>query len=399
MKPYEIKALDFFSAESPLSRPIADATHQIPAIRFLVARLTLADGTVGEGYLLAFHFSPHAICGTLADVRELALGREACATREFNRACDEAFEYFGEVGLLRWARGVVNVAMWDAWARHLKTPVWRLLGTHGSRVPAYGSGGWLSYSIDELVAEANGYVRRGFTAVKLKVGSPDRERDVERIARVREAVGPQVRIMIDANQGFDYPGALALARRAAAYGIHWFEEPLPHTNFDGYAAGDFITPDFASNLVWFDALLTNPDRTHRNPNLLIWERKPWLIDHGSALYAQHTWGTVDDERTRSPFPLIKDHVLLAHANDVLGADTRLAHILTDDVLHAVLAAVPDDLLMDQISSDFPDAESARARYHEYLSRRLGAPRSFVAAAIEARTTRAAEPPRRRSARR
>jgi HipA-like kinase len=170
-------------------------------------------------------------------------------------------------------------------------------------------------------------------------------------------------------------------------------------NFDGYAAGDFITAEFASNLVWFDALLTNPDRTHRNPNLLIWERKPWLIDHGSALYAQHTWGTVDDERTRSPFPLIKDHVLLAHANDVIGADTRLAHILTDDVLRAVLATVPDDLLMDPISGDFSDPESARARYHEYLSRRLAAPRSFVAAAIEARATRAAEPPRRRSARR
>ena len=191
---------------------------------------------MGEGYLLAFHFSPHAICGALADVRGLALGREACATKEFNRACDEAFEYFGEVGLLRWARGLVNIAMWDAWARHLKTPVWRLLGTHGSRVPAYGSGGWLSYSIDELVAEATGYVRRGFTAVKLKVGLPDREQDVERIARVREAVGPQVRIMIDANQGFDYPGAIALARRVAAYGIHWFEEPLPHDDFDGYAA-------------------------------------------------------------------------------------------------------------------------------------------------------------------
>jgi hypothetical protein len=170
-------------------------------------------------------------------------------------------------------------------------------------------------------------------------------------------------------------------------------------NFDGYAAGDFITPEFASGLVWFDALLTNPDRTHRNPNLLIWERKPWFIDHGSAIYAHHTWGSIDDERTRSPFPLIKDHVLLAHATDIDAADTRLAHILTDDVLRAVLATVPDDLLMDPISSDFPDAKAARARYQEYLSRRLVAPRSFVAAATEARATRAAEPRRRRSARR
>ena len=170
-------------------------------------------------------------------------------------------------------------------------------------------------------------------------------------------------------------------------------------NFDGHAAGDFITPEFAANLVWFDALLTNPDRTHRNPNLLVWERKPWLIDHGSALYAQHAWATVDDERTRTPFPLIKDHVLLAHADDIPAADARLAPLLTDDVVRGVLGAVPDELLMDPISRDFPDAEAARARYHAYVTTRLAAPRAFVNEAVNARATRAAEPPRRRSARR
>jgi len=236
MNARHIKALDFFEAESLLSRPIADATHRIPAIRFLVARVTLGDGTVGEGYLLAFHFSPQAIRGALADVRSVAVGRDVSETRAFNHACDQAFEYFGDVGLLRWARGIVNVAMWDAWARHLGAPIWRLLGAQAQRVPAYGSGGWLSYSLDELVAEATGYVRRGFTAVKLKVGAPERERDVERIAKVREVVGPHVRIMIDANQGFDYPAALALAREAAAYGIHWFEEPLNHADFAGFEA-------------------------------------------------------------------------------------------------------------------------------------------------------------------
>lgn len=231
-----VTGIDFFDAESPLQAPIADATHRIPAIKFIIARVTLADGTTGEGYLLAFHFNPAAIRGALADVRALAVGREAWDTKAFNAACDAAFEYFGATGLLRWARGVVNLAMWDAWGRHLGKPIWQLLGAHARSVPVYGSGGWLSYSPDELVAEATRYVARGFTAVKLKVGSPDIERDVERIARVREAVGPKVRIMIDANQGFDYPAALALAGRARGYGIHWFEEPLKHTDYDGYAA-------------------------------------------------------------------------------------------------------------------------------------------------------------------
>jgi L-alanine-DL-glutamate epimerase-like enolase superfamily enzyme len=236
MSSTRIASLDFYEAESTLSRPIADATHRIPAIRFIVARLTLADGTRGEGYLLAFHFNPAAIRGALGDVRALALGRQVYETKAFNGACDREFEYFGSTGLLRWARGVVNLAMWDAWGRHLGRPVWHLLGAHAERVPAYGSGGWLSYSIDELLEEVTGYKQRGFRAVKLKVGSPERERDVERIAKVREAVGPNLQVMIDANQGFDYPAALELAQRARPYGIHWFEEPLEHTDFDGYAA-------------------------------------------------------------------------------------------------------------------------------------------------------------------
>lgn len=231
-----IQSLDFHVAESPLSRPIADATHRLDAIRFLVARLQLANGIVGESYLLAFHYSPQAIRGALADVRRLALDREVDATGEFLRDCDREHEYFGNAGLLRWAAGLVNIAMWDAWARHLRVPVWRLFGRHAGRIAAYGSGGWLSYSLDELLDEARGYVRRGFKAVKLKVGSPEVERDLERIARVRETVGPQIRVMIDANQGLDYPAALTLARRAGVHGIHWFEEPLPRTDYAGYEA-------------------------------------------------------------------------------------------------------------------------------------------------------------------
>ena len=231
-----IKAVDYFAAESPLSQPIADATHLIPSINFIVTRLTLEDGTVGEGYLLAFHFSPAAIKGALADVRAIAIGRDVADTRGFDDCCDKEFEYFGAVGLLRWARGLVNIAMWDAKGKQAGKSVRAMLGSVVDSVPVYGSGGWLSYSNDELRDEVTGYVKRGFTAVKLKVGAREGiGRDMERIALVREAVGDDVRIMIDANQGLDYEGALKLAERAKAFGIHWFEEPLVHTDFAGYA--------------------------------------------------------------------------------------------------------------------------------------------------------------------
>ena len=89
MSSSRIKTVDFFAAESPLSQPIADAMHQIPSINFIVTRLMLEDGKVGEGYLLAFHFSPEAIKGALADVRQIAIGREVDDTRGFDETCDK----------------------------------------------------------------------------------------------------------------------------------------------------------------------------------------------------------------------------------------------------------------------------------------------------------------------
>jgi hypothetical protein len=171
-------------------------------------------------------------------------------------------------------------------------------------------------------------------------------------------------------------------------------------NFDASAAGDLIPPETAARIVWLDALVTNPDRTARNPNLLVWDRRPWLIDHGAALYAQHNWPSVDEARTRTPFPLIRDHVLLPLAGDLEAADARLAALFTPELLAAVLDRVPEGLFRDPaLAADFPSPEAARARYVEYLATRLRAPRDFVGEAAAARERRAAEPPRRLRARR
>src|SRR6478672_7392354 len=113
------------------------------------------------------------------------------------------------------------------------------------------------------------------------------------------------------------------------FGIRYLDGAF---NFEPNAAEEFISSELASRIVWFDAFLTNPDRTHRNPNLLIWNRKPWLIDHGAALYAHHDWASVDEARTRSPFPLIKTHVLLAESGNISLADEEMAAAITPDVI-------------------------------------------------------------------
>jgi hypothetical protein len=171
-------------------------------------------------------------------------------------------------------------------------------------------------------------------------------------------------------------------------------------NLDLRAAGDLITPELAAQVVWLDAFVTNPDRTHRNPNVLVWQRRPWLIDHGSALYAHHDWASVDEKRIHTSFPLIRDHVLLVRSGDIEAADRHFRHALSEAVFARVLERIPEPLLVDDVGGrEFATAAAARERYLGYLSARLDGPRSFVAQAVAAKERALREPPRHLSARR
>ncbi len=201
--------------------------------------------------------------------------------------------------------------------------------------------------------------------------------------------------------GADEPDPEIRELLQASYGVNVGIRYLDGAfNFDAAAAGDLIDPALAAEVVWLDAYLTNPDRTARNPNLLVWNRALWLIDHGSALYAHHAWASVDAERTRTPFPLIRDHVLLLAASDLHAADERLAPQLDAGVIGTALSAVPDELLMDpHARGNFASGTEARERYLTYLVDRLAGPRAFVDAAVAAQGARRAVPFRRLEIRR
>src|SRR5690606_35238466 len=126
---------------------------------------------------------------------------------------------------------------------------------------------------------------------------------------------------------------------------------------DAGAAGSLISPELAAEVVWLDAFVTNPDRTARNPNIMVHERRPWLIDHGAALYHQHDWDRVTPERVAAPFPLIRDHVLLGLAGDVGEADDRIAARLDPADFGAIVEGVPEALI---------DADD-RGRHHRWFA--------------------------------
>jgi hypothetical protein len=137
----------------------------------------------------------------------------------------------------------------------------------------------------------------------------------------------------------------------------------------------------ASAVVWFDAFVTNVDRTARNTNLLVWHRQLYLIDHGAALYVHHAWGDYL-ARARSPFAPIKDHVLLPLASDIRAADAALSPKITPELLHEVVSLVPQEWLVEDLN--FPGIAAHREAYLNYLLTRIESPRQFVQEALRAR---------------
>jgi hypothetical protein len=168
----------------------------------------------------------------------------------------------------------------------------------------------------------------------------------------------------------------------ASLGNNLAMDYLPGSAMFDPAARDPVDPMLASSTVWFDAFITNVDRTPRNPNLLCWHRSLYLIDHGAALYFHHGWSDLD-MHARTPFPLIRDHVLLPWADGMESTDARLRPRLTRAVLEQILRQVPDEWLLPEPGAGTPDAK--RAAYVNYFLTRLGAARAFVEEALHART--------------
>jgi hypothetical protein len=142
--------------------------------------------------------------------------------------------------------------------------------------------------------------------------------------------------------------------------------------------------ELASRIVWFDAFVSNLDRTPRNANMLLWHRRLWLIDHGASLYFHHSW---DDflQRASGSFPLVKDHVLLPFASRLREVDEAMAGVFTPELVSAVLELVPASWLTPDPLFSGPPAQ--RRAYVDYFARRLQAPRAFVEEAACAHAAR------------
>ncbi len=229
----------------PLPRPVTTSVHDIRTIDTVFLEMETDAGAVGAGY--CFAFGPHrarALHAMVEDLQPFYEGRDPATVRALWEEAWRALNFVGHAGIGVMALAALDTACWDLAAQRAGLPLVRLLGGARERVPAYASSGlWLDDSLDELLAEARRFVAAGHRAMKMRLGRPGPE-DVERARRVREAIGADVALLADVNQGWDEPTAVRMGRLLEPVALHWLEEPLPYQDLEGCArvAAALVTP-------------------------------------------------------------------------------------------------------------------------------------------------------------
>ncbi len=212
----------------PTSSPEADGTLEWDATTIVIVEVE-AGGEQGLGYTYADTATAKLIHEVL---RKEVEKKDALSPQATWNAMVRRIRNLGRPGICSMAISAVDSALWDLKAKLLGVPLVVLLGQVRPGVPLYGSGGFTSYSVEELRRQLGGWAEQGFRRVKMKVGSHP-EQDVERVRTAREAIGRETELFVDANGAYPRKQALAIAEEFAGFGVSWFEEPVSSDDLEG----------------------------------------------------------------------------------------------------------------------------------------------------------------------
>jgi len=221
----------------PLPRPLRTAIHNYPHVHTVLVEMRSDGGPVGSGYCFSFSArAARALAELVEDLVPCYEGKDPSRVVAHFEAAWKAINFLGHSGLAVMALSALDTACWDLAARAVDLPLYRYLGGDRRRVPTYASEGlWIDYGIDELAAEAERFRAKGHRAMKMRVGGPDWRVDVERARRLREAIGPDVKLLADVNQGWDVLTAIRAGRELEAVDLYWLEEPVLYEDLEGCA--------------------------------------------------------------------------------------------------------------------------------------------------------------------
>ena len=218
----------------PLAEVLVDAKHgDHHFFELVTATVRLDDGSEGTGYTYTGGKGGHAIKAMIEhDLTPFLLGQDAAGVEALYEAMGWHVHYVARGGIASFAISAIDIALWDIRGKRTGQALWQMAGGAATSCKAYCGGIDLGFELPKLLQSVEGYLQRGFNGVKIKVGRPD---DVDRVAAVRDLIGPDIAFMVDANYSMEVAQAIDAARAFQRHDILWFEEPIIPDHYDGYA--------------------------------------------------------------------------------------------------------------------------------------------------------------------
>ncbi|MEM7694212.1 MAG: mandelate racemase/muconate lactonizing enzyme family protein [Pseudomonadota bacterium] len=219
----------------PLAEVLTDAKHgDHTHFELITVTLRTADGLEGTGYTYTGGKGGHAIRAMVEhDLAPFLIGQDAAAVEDLHDAMQWHVHYVARGGIASFAISAVDIALWDLRGHRTGKSLAIMAGGAADRCKAYAGGIDLNFPLEKLLAQTDGYLARGFNAVKIKVGQPDLADDIARVAAVRERLGDRA-FMVDANYALSVDEAIRAANAFKEFGILWFEEPTIPDDYKGF---------------------------------------------------------------------------------------------------------------------------------------------------------------------
>ena len=223
--------------EVPLEKPITTAIHSLHSVGCVLLSIETDEGVVGEAYAFSINaVRLRAFDELITSFDHQLLGQEPHYVERIWHNIWKEINPIGHRGMSISALSTIDTACWDIIGKTANQPLHRLFGACRDSIKTYASAGlWLSQSIDELQAEAVGFIEQGFRGMKMRLGSNDSTNDIERVKAVREAIGSDIELMVDFNQALTPKPAIQLGRELAEFDLTWIEEPVPAYDLKGHA--------------------------------------------------------------------------------------------------------------------------------------------------------------------
>lgn len=222
----------------PNPNPIRDALQSLPGSGSVQVKVLTDDGVSGVGDVGFGRVSgaPDALAAIIEhELKPLVMGTDPAMVRGTHEIMLRETEYHGSFGLTMFGIAAIDTALWDCLGKARGVPCWQMWGGIHKSIPAYAMVGWLNYSDDEVQKICKKAVEQGFKGVKIKVGFPNLREDIKRVKIVREAIGDNIDLMVDANQSLSISEAICRGRAFEDLGCLWWEEPIPADDIEGYA--------------------------------------------------------------------------------------------------------------------------------------------------------------------